>query len=926
MIGFFNSSGTFSLAASQALQNNAYAKYIASGPEPEWNEVTLSLQQLNDYDMTTLTDQTKFIIRNESNYTSSVTIEETQYPIWITAQNPLEVHMRDALKINPNADDVKIQGFLFDGLNSRMESRGDRTHVTRCKFDGTNGCGGRADRGDGNPDWFRWIIFQSTSVYPDNPELWTGKDGEVSYCEFYNWIPTYALSSVFMFSYRDGHVYNHSIHHNWFHEFPNYANGSEPISFYGSANPTDWNGADSANQIVHTSKVYNNLFEDCKSDGEITKSTINGTLYYDNTIKRGRGVLSFRKARECKSYNNYIDGEGIDAQLGLVAFSSPDCEAYGNIAVGINSAQYPILFRFADDGGSYLGGYRFNYHDNFIEGGGPSQFYFGITVAPYDGVTKADGTMVDNVFVQADATQVLKFWNDFDASDISTSSGNTWYGTDVGEPSVGGFTQTTIPPFHRKYHPLAPKNVGVWAELDYAIDTSATMATLASKVAAITQPTKFILPNETYSSSLTINNNQFPVHIVAQNLLGVVMQRPMYIKSKDVIVEGFLWNGWTADASNTHGIEFEQSGCKITRCRFDNYKGRRWIETGINCHEMEISYCEFWNMGTDVMNAGGSVAQCILSYCDRDGTVSTVPQNTWIHHNHFKDIPDGNQQSVMVYYNEYSAENPLPNKASNTTGSVHNYSLFEYNLFENVGQCTSFKQSGATQRYNTLINCKSNLVQRHGSSGEVYGNTIITDWADALGISVNAPRHKIYNNFIHFNGISNPYTGILFRAQAADDDYDVLDGTRVGFNTIIGAYDSGALLMAGSEETVPSQDLIISNNILIPRTGGLAAYNGWSAAMDLTNITFQNNIYQVNEGNCGTIGTNANPQLTAQSDGRYSPTTGSYCLAKANTDMDYVTTDIYEQTRPTFRAIGASEIATLNNNPVVTTSDVGIDA
>ena len=403
----------------------------------------------------------------------------------------------------------------------------------------------------------------------------------------------------------------------------------------------------------------------------------------------------------------------------------------------------------------------------------------------------------------------------------------------------------------------------------------------------------------------------------------------------NITIEGVKWSGWSESSSNQYGLWVDAPNCTITKCRWDAFKGYTWLCGDIRSHNLEVSYCDFWNYDVDTSITG--LGEALWTRQDRDGTVSTVPQNHHIHHNHFRDATTGGGHSsgfqlVTLYCDEYSTENPAPNEIPNVAASIKNGTIFEHNLFDNCTETLSNKQRGMTTRYNTLIDCGTGIAQRLGDECDVYGNTIYISGNTGIGISVNGQRNNIYNNFIHMEGGIDTVAGglgIKMQGNGYQDgyyQYDVLDDSVISFNTIMNSQNLGALNFNGYYEDTPSQNVTVTNNILLPRTAGNAAYNSYNGLMDLTGINISNNIYQELLGNCGTVGTSADPEIRLQFDDRYAPIAGSYCLELADATAPAILTDIYGEIRPSPRTVGASgarDTYSINTNPVLNPSDVG---
>ena len=285
----------------------------------------------------------------------------------------------------------------------------------------------------------------------------------------------------------------------------------------------------------------------------------------------------------------------------------------------------------------------------------------------------------------------------------------------------------------------------------------------------------------------------------------------------------------------------------------------------------------------------------------------TGSYRTYIHHNHFKNIPS------------HSKHTAIHNGGDSRHATRQNLKvLVEYNLFDNCrgdAETISNKSSGNTYRYNVFKNGKA-LVLRGGNNCVVESNYFYGN--NDFGVRFYGSGHIIRNNY--FDGLNYWVIRIPGGAAHYQDTYNCV----IANNTSVNSKKDGIYF---GDNSIPPHDLVFKNNIIIAGKGRCIRNTASS------NITWENNLlYATGSGACwdgpdepDSGITKANPNLTQGTYILRLPSSGSPAL-DAGTVVDGVTDDIDGHTRDASTPdIGCDEYS--DNAPVripVKEKDVGV--
>ena len=166
------------------------------------------------------------------------------------------------------------------------------------------------------------------------------------------------------------------------------------------------------------------------------------------------------------------------------------------------------------------------------------------------------------------------------------------------------------------------------------------------------------------------------------------------------------------------GLAFEANGSlellgnsiKVSHCLWDDSKSKKWLRVQVGSTATEIAHNTFQNKTYNSKYPKGCQLLQIV--------VSNKNERHHIHHNLFKNIPEGsgNGFETLQLITHNNPFDPPPG-ASNT--------VIEDNYFERANgeaEIISIKSNGNFVRRNIFKNCKGSLVLRHGDNNIVSEN------------------------------------------------------------------------------------------------------------------------------------------------------------------------------------------------------------
>ena len=222
---------------------------------------------------------------------------------------------------------------------------------------------------------------------------------------------------------------------------------------------------------------------------------------------------------------------------------------------------------------------------------------------------------------------------------------------------------------------------------------------LAFALAAAQEGDHILLADGTYGGNYVAalpGSPTDPVVIRSVNPLGAKLTGALQVTGEDV----WVW-GLTLESAT---VELAANRARMSRCRQSNTTSVAILVS--RGDGVEIDYNELFALRERGISVKPDLAD------------PAAVQNTYIHHNYIHDIAGSAVENAAeaVQLGQLKTHTDLPLKAR-----------VEYNLFENVGvenECISIKSSDNYIGFNTLLNCRSRLVSRHGERNSIAANWI----------------------------------------------------------------------------------------------------------------------------------------------------------------------------------------------------------
>lgn len=239
--------------------------------------------------------------------------------------------------------------------------------------------------------------------------------------------------------------------------------------------------------------------------------------------------------------------------------------------------------------------------------------------------------------------------------------------------------------------------------------------------------------------------------------------------------------------------------------------------------------------------------------------------------------------------------------------------IIEENLFEAMNgdaEFISIKSGANTVRHNTIRRSKGTLTLRNGAGSTVDANIILTEGvADAGGIRVIGPRHRVTNNYVEGVRSTSSARGALSLVAGKLDpgpgEYAPVRDALVAFNTIVDCEQSlilGAVL--DPQSTLAPENVTLANNLVSAARGSVAA----PGAGLTTPSVFGNFYFGAPLGFSPAAGfTEIDARLTRAPGGLMRPSAGSPAVDAAS-GAAAVTADIDGQARSGAFDVGCDEV------------------
>ena len=293
-----------------------------------------------------------------------------------------------------------------------------------------------------------------------------------------------------------------------------------------------------------------------------------------------------------------------------------------------------------------------------------------------------------------------------------------------------------------------------------------SLGELKMAVADFQPGTEIFLADGLYMGEMVLETGKgtknHPIIIRAENQGKAVIGSPIILKGNHIAFIGCRFQ-------EQGNITIEGKNCRLSRCTFSDSKATKWVRVLPGSSRIEIDHNLFENK-----NINRTARSCQLMQI----IVLNQNEQHHIHHNLFRDIPEGNGNGyeTLQLITRGNPFDPPP-------GDCH--TLIEQNLFIRCNgepEVISVKSNGNLIRGNTFRACRGSLVFRHGDNNVAIQNSFFGDGEPGSGgVRLQGTDQVAANNFFHGLG----QFGIGMMDGTPDDLYIRVERANILFNTFI---------------------------------------------------------------------------------------------------------------------------------------------
>jgi poly(beta-D-mannuronate) lyase len=284
-----------------------------------------------------------------------------------------------------------------------------------------------------------------------------------------------------------------------------------------------------------------------------------------------------------------------------------------------------------------------------------------------------------------------------------------------------------------------------------------------------------------------------PIVIKARNSGKAIFSVPLKMEGEFLSIVGI-------DFRNMGNLDIFGKNCKVLHCSWSDVKSGKWIRVLPGSAEIEIA----WNLFENKTNNREMERGCQLMQI----VVRNENERHHIHHNLFRDIPEGKTGNGFETLQLITENNPFDPPGG------HCNTIIEDNLFircNGESEIISVKSNGNLLRRNTFRASKGSLVLRHGHDNVVTGNFFFGDGEKGSGgVRLQGKGQIVANNYFQDLGLM----GIGMMDGTPDDLYIRVEQAQVLFNTFINCRKNFVIGLNHSKHpngTVPKDCLIAGN-------------------------------------------------------------------------------------------------------------------
>lgn len=256
---------------------------------------------------------------------------------------------------------------------------------------------------------------------------------------------------------------------------------------------------------------------------------------------------------------------------------------------------------------------------------------------------------------------------------------------------------------------------------------------------------------------------QNPIVIAAKKAGGFFVKNPIKIEGNYITLSGltFVENGM---------LEIAGTGNRISNCKWDDSKQKKWLRILSGSSEIEIDHNTFQHKTSNK----DFPRDCQLMQI----VVLNKNERHHVHHNLFKDIRkgSGNGFETLQLITKGNPFDPPP-------GSCN--TVIENNLFlrcNGESEIISVKSNGNFIRENTFRACQGALVLRHGDDNVAARNYFFGENVPGSGgVRIQGTGQVVASNY--FQDLGNYGLGMM--DGTPDDLYIRVENAKILFNTFV---------------------------------------------------------------------------------------------------------------------------------------------
>lgn len=449
----------------------------------------------------------------------------------------------------------------------------------------------------------------------------------------------------------------------------------------------------------------------------------------------------------------------------------------------------------------------------------------------------------------------------------------------------------------------------------------------AGQAVSVTNQTEFqtALNNAVAGDVITLADGNYTAFKVRRKY-GTA-ELPIVVRAANPL--GAVFNAGQLELENTHYVTYE--GFKFTNSagiKFRNTTFNRLTRSSLEMNETGLSSLDWLSIGgtgshhNRIDHNDFKTKTALGNFVQIGGEGGQTSQYDVIDHNYFfSNGPraENDKESIRV--------------GDSTVSRSSGFTVIEHNLFvecDGDPEIISLKTSDNIVRYNTFRRSKGGLTARQGNRSLMYGNFFLGEGVDGTGgVRAYGDDHKIFNNY--FEGL----TGVAATAPIAITNGDADDAHLPGAdqskhyrprrivvvnNTLVGNVSN---IEIGGNYTLPPQDLVFANNLIVAATGNVVKYR-----TDPINPSYAGNIgFTTGSATIGIPATeaeirNIDPLLTVVN-GVSKLGDNSPAINASMGSYPFVIEDIEGQTRSGINDVGADEFGEFSPQRAPRTSTTG---